>query len=351
MNTSQEPREEDESGQEFLLDALDAFRRETHLNVERCQGDIAADGRQIDTMIRLKAQQREIRFCVEMKTGVTDTVIGRLAHQFEEYSGKWLVVTPHVPQRLARKLRDLNIQFMDTVGNAYINEPPIFIFINGNKPQRRLQLTSEEGMLGRAGLHVVFALLCKRELENAPYRDIAEVADVALGTVAAVVKDLLRQGYMIEKQEGGRKLTRKKELLDKWTIAYAERVRRKTLIGRYTAIRPEFWQDVDLVPYDAQWGGEVAADRMVHYVRPEIVTIYARRPLNDLLLALKLRKNQEGHVELRQRFWKFELNELRRDLVPPLLVYADLLATADVRNVETARMIYNEYLQKHLKED
>jgi len=34
-----------------------------------------------------------------------------------------------------------------------------------------------------------------------------------------------------------------------------------------------------------------------------------------------------------------------KNLVPPPLVYADLLATADARNVETAKMIYDEYLK------
>lgn len=254
-------------------------------------------------------------------------------------------------KRSARKMRDLGIQFIDTVGNAYINEPPIFVFVNGNKPQQPLRLAAEEGMIGRAGVHVVFALLCKRELENATYRDIAQAANAALGTVAGVLKDLLRQGYLIETDDEVRKLTKKKELFDKWTTAYAERLRPKKLIGRYTASRPDFWQDLNLIPYDAQWGGEVAANRIIHYLKPGIITIYTRRPVNDLVLALKLRKNDEGNVELRERFWKFGLNDPKKDLVPPLLVYADLLATGDPRNVETAKMIYDEYLQRHLTED
>lgn len=32
------------------------------------------------------------------------------------------------------------------------------------------------------------------------------------------------------------------------------------------------------------------------------------------------------------------------DAVPPLLAYADLMATTDSRNLETARMIHDRYL-------
>jgi hypothetical protein len=32
------------------------------------------------------------------------------------------------------------------------------------------------------------------------------------------------------------------------------------------------------------------------------------------------------------------------DVAPPLVIYADLIATADERNVETAQFIYDRYL-------
>jgi len=58
-----------------------------------------------------------------------------------------------------------------------------------------------------------------------------------------------------------------------------------------------------------------------------------------------------GHtavVELRKRFWNFpaESDPGRGDLVPPLLVYADLLATGDARCIETAKMIYENHIAR-----
>ena len=140
------------------------------------------------------------------------------------------MITRHVPQQLAKKLRDLEIQFIDTVGNAYINDPPTFIFIYGNKPWRPFLPIIEEGLLGRAGLHVVFAFLYKRKLLNATYRDIATNTQVVLGTVAGVMKDLATQGYLIDVNNDRRRFIRKKELFDKWITAYAEKLRPKKLL-------------------------------------------------------------------------------------------------------------------------
>ncbi|MBC3833208.1 hypothetical protein H8K33_16990 [Undibacterium amnicola] len=37
-------------------------------------------------------------------------------------------------------------------------------------------------------------------------------------------------------------------------------------------------------------------------------------------------------------------------MVPPLLVYADLMATGDARCIETAKMIYDEHVARLLAE-
>jgi len=335
----------------ILEEATAAFQQETGFQLEKRIEKLTDTDKRPDALIDLRAHGPTISYFVEIKPNVTETTIGRLVHKFNDQDEKWLLVTRYVPTHLAIKMRELHIQFIDTVGNAYIHEPPILIVIHGNKRPQLLERVGDEGILGRAALHVVFALLCKRELEDATYREIAEAANVALGTVAGVMKDLTKQGFLIEYPAEKRKLKRKKELLDKWTTTYAERLRQKKLIGRYTANRPTFWQEIDLRPFGAQWGGEVAANKMTQYLKPELITLYTRKPFNDLVLTLKLRKDEKGAIELRERFWKFENGGVDKDIVPPLLVYADLLATADTRNIETAKLIYDEYLEKHISEN
>ena len=75
-----------------------------------------------------------------------------------------------------------------------------------------------------------------------------------------------------------------------------------------------------------------------------------RRPVNNLIIDLKLRQDRNGDIELREKFWEFDTEGTDRAVVPPLLVYADLLATGDTRNIETAKVIYSDYLQRQLTE-
>jgi hypothetical protein len=192
--------------------------------------------------------------------------------------------------------------------------------------------------------------MCRRDLCNATYRDIAKAALVALGTAAGVMKDLTARGYLVETTGGERRLIRQRELLRKWTSAYAEKLRPKNIISRYKSTRPEFWREADIQSLDAQWGGEVAANRLTHYLKPEVTTIYTRKPINDLVLGLKLRQDRNGDIEVRERFWDFEMTDFDKTVVPPLLVYADLMATGDPRNIETAKMIYDDYLQNQFTE-
>ncbi len=335
---------------DILNQAVEAVRKETNLNIELGPQELAQGDKQIDAILRIDLQGKTTEYWAEVKTTVTNITIGQIAHQFEGNQTKWLLVTRYVQPQLAKILRDLHIQFIDAVGNIFFNDPPTLIFIRGNKPQPFLPIMPEEGILGRAGTHVIFALLCKRELCNAPYRSIAEQAQVALGTVAGVMKDLIARGFLVETDDT-RRLIRKKELFDKWLTAYAEKLRPKKLIGRYKAIEPDFWQQAEIIRLDAQWGGEVAAYLLTRYLKPEIVTIYTRKPVHNLTFDLKLRQDKNGDIELRERFWKFDNPELDKTMVPPLLVYADLMATGDPRNIETAKTIYNDYLRRTLVEE
>lgn len=330
---------------EILDQAIAAFQRETNLRIQKGPLEVLlTDGRRADAVVQIDFPGKAAKYWVEVKPTLTNIVLGQLTHQLAKNLDKWLLVTRYAYPQLVKTMRELRVQFIDTVGNAYIDNPPTLILIQANRPLRAAFAKREEGMLGRAGLRLVFALLCKHDLWNATYRDMARAANVALGTAVGIIKELMKQGYLIEIEEH-RRLNRTEELLHKWIAAYAERLRPRTLIGRYTAPRPDFWRNAEIDRFGALWGGETAAQWLTHYLKPEITTIYAKKPINDLLLNLRLRKDDEGDVVLRERFWEFDNGGVDKTLVPPLLVYADLMATADARNIETAKMIHDEYLR------
>jgi hypothetical protein len=72
-------------------------------------------------------------------------------------------------------------------------------------------------------------------LVAAPHRAIATAADVALGVVPAVLKDLQQLGYVddLKGQRGTRRLFDVPRLLAQWAETYAHLLRPRTLIGRY----------------------------------------------------------------------------------------------------------------------
>ena len=90
----------------------------------------------------------------------------------------------------------------------------------------------------------------------------------------------------------------------------------------------------------------MAADHLTRYLKPEFSTVYTDEEPGKLLLMNGLKKVpdwESGNVEVLQKFWQFENSE-KPGLVPALLVYADLIASGNSRNLETAKIIYKKYL-------
>ncbi|MEX1277046.1 MAG: type IV toxin-antitoxin system AbiEi family antitoxin [Bacteroidota bacterium] len=337
--------------QEILDDVADVLLRTGIVTVEKTELLERARDAGFDAKLALHFPGKTTKYLAVIKPTMTNIAAGQLAREHKGDPRKWLVITRYVYPKLGHTMRELGVEFLDTAGNAYINDPPALIHIQAHKLEVEKLAGRERQTWKRAGLKVLFALLCKPDLRNATYRRIEEAAEVALGTVAGVMKDLTTEGYLLEFEDNLRRLVRRKELLNKWLAAYAIKLHPFTLAGRYTARDDEFWRKTELGEMNAQWGGEIAATMLTHYLKPEITTIYADKPLNELIFRLKLRKDDHGNVEIRRKFWGFDTPEETGNTVPPLLVYADLMATGDARNIETANVVYEQYLERQFHED
>lgn len=326
-----------------LQNAIDAFYKTTglHFMVEKTQPA---------ALLRLVAHGMELTFVVEIKTRLTTATIWAALYHLRQYPQKGLLVANYVNPNMAERLREMKVAFIDAAGNAYINEPPLMIHIKGNRPKEEFKLPPTRRTFQPTGLKVLYALLCEPDFLNAPYRDIAKAANVGLGTVGWILTDLREFGYLLEMGKLGRRLVNKEELLERWVAAYPERLRPKLAIGRYKAPDRDWWKDAALGDYGAYWGAEVAAARMTRYLMPEFVTIYTKELPGKLQLFHKLKKDPQGDIEILKTFWTIECNRFDRDIVPPLLVYADLLATGDDRNIETARIIYERHLTRLVRQ-
>ena len=193
-------------------------------------------------MLRLDAPGVDRQFVVEIKTRLTQATLGMAVHQLERFPQKGLIVTDYVNPKMAERLKAMDMPFLDVAGNAYLNEPPVYVYIKGNKPVEKPHRKPPTRAFQPTGLKVLFALLCHPRLENAPYRDIAKAAGVALGTVGWVITDLKELGYLVDMGKRGRRLTNKEKLIERWVTTYPELLRPKLVLGRYRAVEHDWWK-------------------------------------------------------------------------------------------------------------
>lgn len=342
--------EQRETEAELLQKAIEAFRRATGIRAHLERLEPTRHLHRADAELRFEFPHVELRFDAEVKRWLNPDTLGQAIEQMKRLPGKALLVTEYVNPNMAERLKQMGLPFLDTLGNAYLDAPPIFVYVKGRAPQRFPRERPTRAFVP-TGLKVVFALLCRQELVEVPYRTIAQIANVALGTVAWVLDDLHGLGYILEMGKRRRRLIRKQQLLDRWVAAFPNQLRPKLLLGRYAAPDPNWWKHQQVGEFRAYWGAEVAAARLTGYLKPEFVTVYIREMPGRFLAANRLRTNPEGNVEMLKAFWNTKCDWTDTEIVHPLLVYADLLRTRDDRNLETARQIYDEHLAGLVRED
>ncbi|MBI5374228.1 MAG: hypothetical protein HZA77_02265 [Candidatus Schekmanbacteria bacterium] len=335
---------------EIIQLALDALKK--HLKIEAKIEIIGANDKpQRDCILKMLVQGKEICFCVEVKANVTRTGLRLIQFDNVKNLNPMIVITKYVNRQMADEFKQNGIEFIDTAGNAYINQPPLYIFIKGNKPPETFTRTPLRRTFQPTGLKLIYAFLCNRGLENKSYREIAATAGVALGTVVWLMKELKELGYLLDMGKRGNKIIQREKLFQRWVTAYPEKLRPKQILGHFKG-EQDWWQQKELNPLDAQWGGEVAAAKLTQYLKPQLITIYTTTlQINQLLMENRLRKDPEGEVEILERFWIREQEGTHEDTVHPILIYADLIATDNERNIETAKVIYEQYIVRLIRED
>lgn len=325
-----------------LLDAALAQLAKFGLTATVEQRNIDIADRRVDAYLRIGHGRNTRVYAVEVKKGLRPATLGAVLHRIEQVGRPPLIVTDYVTPQLAEKLKARNIAFLDAAGNAFLDQPPVYIWIKGERP---LEMPGTNKTKGRAfkasGLKVLFALLCNPDWVAEPYREIARLAGVAHGTVGWVMADLPELGFVAE-IDGERRLLKPELLLKQWAEAYARTLRPRRVIGRFRTDRAQWWARAKPTKYDLVFGGEVAAERLTRALRPETVTLYGKKADPRLLIDYKLQKDPDGPVEILERFWAFPAQN--RDLTPDPLIYADLLNIGDARCLEAADIIYGKII-------
>lgn len=253
-----------------------------------------------------------------------------------------LLVTPYLTQELATTCVALGLCFIDLAGNAFLKGNGLYVLMTGKRPEKAL-IRAERPMraFDRTGLRVVFVLLVAPNLLEAPYRDIAKAAGIALGSVGRILTDLRDHGFLVEDGPGKRHWIDRPRAVQAWEANYPLRLRDRLTPRRYAARSEDWWHQADPAAFGGCWGGEVAVARMQGDLVPSTQTLYLPGDRTPFLAKHRLKADPKGPIEILERFWDLPGEGT---LAPPLLVHADLIQLGHPRALEAARRIHDHIL-------
>lgn len=254
----------------------------------------------------------------------------------------YLLCLPYVSRPMHEWLRTRKLNFIDASGNAWIDIPGTKIWVEG-----RPRFVPSYSTVGKSrafkatGLKVIFVLLVWEELLSSTVREIADVADVSIGAVSNTLKDLVQEGYLsVEGRQ--RRFRNTRQLQHRWIEHYITELIPKLKSRRVQGPTPKEWreaiEDENLSRYSMS--GENALALHGLGIAPESTLLYGHYPWREVTMKFRLIPDEHGNTLLREQFWN---SPLGYNKTPKLLIYADILATQDSRQIEIAEKLRVEF--------
>jgi len=308
-----------------------------------------ANGIQADALVRLRTPRGERKLWVEVKrTHITRPLAdGLLARTPMDIRTKWVLFAPYIGAETGRHLRENGTNYIDAAGNCFLAIKQDYIAnVEGRRPERKTPL--ERGIRG-PGHQILFAVLARPELLNAPVRILAGAAGVGKTAAAEMVKRLEEEGLVGADREQ-RRLLRVKAVLDRWLAGYAATVRPQLVMGRFRTNDPGAEAREDRIERELgetttwAWGGGTAAMRLTGYYHGPDTVLHLEHPLPDLGKRLKAIAAEDGPLIVLGVPGRVAFEGALPRTVHPLLVHTELLATGNERAREAAQEVWSRYL-------
>lgn len=300
----------------------------------------------LDGRIQFEIEGKEISFFAEVKKELRPQSLDQIISLSKAYSPFMLIANNIFPS-LKIKLRENKIGWLVVNGDIYFDTPGQKVWIETGKKVPILKSESFRAF-SKSGLKVVFMFLCDNKLINKPYRELAELAEVSLGTIHHVMSGLKEQKYLLNQNADDLLLVNKSGLISDWVYEYSRKLKPGLLSGKFRFASNDSesaWRKMELKAGDTFWGGEPAGDLLTDYLRPETFTLYSGESLKEITRNYRLIPDEFGNVAVYQKFWADESDSI---IVPPLLAYADLINHESNRCRETGQMIYEKFIEPNL---
>ena len=303
-----------------------------------------------DAILWIQTPRGECEFFVEVKkTHMTYAIADGMTLHGDKASQKpWMLFALYIPRKIGRYLAEREVNYVDLPGNCRLKIGNDYIaLIEGQRPVR---VPAEGRGIGVPGYQVLFAILAKPELLNAPVRTLAEAAGVGKTTAAETLARLEKEG-LIGTGQRLRRLLDGKRLLDRWLTGYEAVVRPHLLLGRFRTQDPSPAVIEERIERELPntltwaWGGGAAAMRITKRFRGEETVIHVANAAHNLAVRLRALPAVDGPLMILSAPGTVAFEGIVPRTVHPLLVFTELATSGNARARETALYIRERYLQ------
>lgn len=329
---------------ELMTTALNALRAELPIDWKwEAVDDI--EHNEIDGELLLLIKNQELKFQVVIKKDLKNHQLYNVL-ELKESTNNILLITEKLYPKMKAELRKNQVNYLEANGNVYLENHQVFLFID-NKGAIKAQKEKGNRAFTKTGLKVVFHFLLDPEIINWTQREIAEISNVALGNIPQVINGLRETNFLLKKNKSEFLINNYKELLHKWVGEFEQTLRPTLFKQRFSLMDTnQNWKQLNLNTEKTVWGGEPGGDLLTNHLRPEEFTLYTRETNHDLIRNYSMVPNLDGDIWVYESFWKTKYNHTAA--APAVLVYTDLMLKQDKRCVETANIIFNEYIQPNI---
>ena len=328
---------------EILDNALAKLNELDALKCKILAVEVTNGVKRLDAQIQLQDASHKWNFNVEVKTKIVPTQIAHIRNHLETH-GPYLLIADYITTQAKQILRSERIPYLDTAGNMFIQADGLYVFVDTGKTNRD-KIPIGNRAFYKAGLKVVYQFLINPDYLNQPYRSIADQAQVTIDTVSRVIKGLLKEKYILRTNAEVYQYVDRKKLFSDWVTAFNKNLRPKLPQNNYRFLDKEnAWKEYKLPP-DTYWGGAVAAEIVTDHLIADKGIIYTGLPFPEVMKQLRLLPDEHGKIMLIEKFWQIPLPE---KIVDHVLIYADLINDFNPRYLETANLIYQDYVEDRL---
>lgn len=291
--------------------------------------------------VQLHLFDEVLEFHAEVRKELREHQLPGLYEMAEKYK-PFVLIGGRLFPKIKKKLRENRINWIDAAGNMFVQTDEQFIYVD-HQEAIKFEVDKDRAFT-KTGLKVLFLFLQNETWLNKTYREIADAAGVALGTIGYVINGLKKRNYLVKKDAKTYQLVRKDKLIDDWITAYQTELQPKLHLGNYTFIDGDQRQNWKQLQLDGQtvWGGEAGGELLTGMLRPKELTMYTTHTRGELMKQYRLKPDKEGNIQVLEPYWKLDEN---KETAPPLAIYADLMLTGDERNYTIGQQIYEKFIQ------